>query len=310
MKTKVYLSVLFGAVSMLSLTACSSDDNESVDNNIIRISTQIANGPDASATRAAADIQSTAFQNGETIKIYAVDNQSTSTKIIDNAIYTQGSGFTASYYYPANGHTIDIYGIYPSTLTYMTSNSFSVQDNQYAEADYKASDLMQAQSIDAARKSEAQALTFNHKLSKIIVNVKKDASVVNAESVDLQLLNVKKTVNLSYSPSFTVALDNSATPGAVTIVPTDNRLALSADFAAVAAIIPPQTIAATTQFIKVHLNSGGEYIYAVPAGGITFAAGTVYTYNITVGLYGITVSTSIANWTPGNGEGTGINATI
>ena len=299
MKTKVYLSVLFGAVSMLSLTACSSDDNESVDNNIIRISTQIANGPDASATRAAANIQSTQFDANETIKIYAVDNQSsTSSVIIDNAIYTQGVGFTTNYYYPATGNPIDIYGMYPSSVGYGTS-SFTVSGNQSAPEGYKASDLMSASIIGATRQSTPQALEFHHQLSKIIVNVKRDVSITTEQTATVTLLNVRKTGNIDHG----AWTSESSARGDWLSVTVGTTSALTETNQSVAAIIPPQTIAAATQFIQVHLSSGGNYYYSVPS-AITFATGMVYTYNIEVGLYGITVTTSIADWDDNNGANT------
>ena len=66
-------------------------------------------------------------------------------------------------------------------------------------------------------------------------------------------------------------------------------------------IIPPQLLTGKT--IKVTLANGGEKTYTIPA--MTAQAGRKYTFTITVGLYSLSVTSTITDWTTGDsGSGT------
>ena len=71
------------------------------------------------------------------------------------------------------------------------------------------------------------------------------------------------------------------------------------------AIVVPQTLTATAaaplNFIKVHLNDGGD-LYAKITSNITFEPGKKYLYTITVNLSGITLTSSITDWDDGTGD--------
>jgi hypothetical protein len=60
-------------------------------------------------------------------------------------------------------------------------------------------------------------------------------------------------------------------------------------------IIPPQTLTGKT--IKVTLANGGEKTYTIPT--MTAQAGRKYTFTITVGLYSLSVTSTITDWTTG-----------
>ncbi len=76
------------------------------------------------------------------------------------------------------------------------------------------------------------------------------------------------------------------------------------------AIIVPQTFEKTKNFLRIDLASGGK-LYAklaessVPADGV-FLAGKEYTYTVTVGLTGISLTSSISDW--GNGGNDDLDA--
>ena len=64
-------------------------------------------------------------------------------------------------------------------------------------------------------------------------------------------------------------------------------------------IIVPQTVAAETTFITIVYNNNA-LTYKIPAGGKTFAAGYSYTYNLTIKMSGISLtSTEIGTWSNG-----------
>jgi hypothetical protein len=102
-------------------------------------------------------------------------------------------------------------------------------------------------------------------------------------------------------------LDKTTAPAALpvtvggTVSPISIGTDISTDFSAPRyndAIIVPQTVSANTIFITVHLTTG-ELIYRLPA-NVTFDSGKKYIFQITANLAGLTLTTSIVNWTPIN----------
>ena len=219
-----------------------------------------------------------------------------------------GTNVGTGYYYPANGHNVDIYGIYPSSVKY-TTTSFTVSTAQTMDAagktNYKNSDLMSAKVLNAVRQEAAQTLQFTHQLSKVIVSIKRDASLAATETATLTLNNAKTGATIANGVfSAVTGSASDISMGQVTLNSTDTYQSL-------AAIIPPQTIpasgSAATDFITVTLGSGGSFTYQIPAGSPkTFAGGNAYTYTITVGLKGINVTTAITDWNAPAGNTTAI----
>ncbi len=291
-QSRLFLTVMAAAL----LTACGQDDYSEP---TINVTTLIDDTSPTGGTRAASDILNSAFESGDQFNLYIVDNGNTNTKIADNVAKSTGSNVSTGYYYPANGHTVDIYGIYPSSVKYATT-SFSVNATQdmtsTGKTNYKASDLMLASLTNCARQDGAHTLTFTHQLSKIIVQIKRDASLANTETATVILNNVKLGATISHG-AFSAVSGNASTVsmGQVTLSSTDSYQTL-------AAIIPPQKVPASgtaaTSLITVTLGSGGSYTYSTTAGtAASFAKSNAYTYTITVGLKGIKVTTSITNWT-------------
>ena len=72
-----------------------------------------------------------------------------------------------------------------------------------------------------------------------------------------------------------------------------------------AAIVIPQST--SSMEFKVKLTNGGTYTAAIPSAPANFVANTAYTYTLKLKANGITVTASIAAWTPedgGNGDAT------
>ena len=202
-----------------------------------------------------------------------------------------GDAFT----WPASG-TVGIKAFYPSSVGSST-NSFTVSTNQSAtgsatgttdaEKGYKGSDLMYATPIASqAKQTSAVGLTFNHALTKIVVNLTRGSGMSDADIAACTVtLNAKKTVGIS----------SGQVPD--TPVPSGDDVTITMGTGSgVAAIIVPQTIAASTNFITITTNGSHSVSYSLPAEK-TFAAGCVYTYSFTLGMSGITLqSTTITDW--------------
>lgn len=286
--------ILLLAVTALALSACSNDE---LDPQEIRLSASIPEMTQLAGTRAADGLMA-AF-GGENIFLYITDH-GTPTSVVHSASYpvtgTTVTGFSGVYY-PTSGNTVDIKGYYPYQPTGYTdvavtntSTTFSVQTDQSSDNAYKASDLMCASVTDAARGSAAHALAFNHQLTKVLVNIQSDGTIT--ETATITLKSVKTAATFTAGTLASLAATGNA--GTITVGTT---AALSTTAQTLAAIMVPQSIAAASDFIEVSLASGATYTYKIPAGDAkAFAANTVYTYNVTVGLNAIQVTASINPW--------------
>lgn len=287
------IQLVFLVIAAILLAACHDDSDPE-----IVVSTFVTNGMQPAGTRAAADIQNSSFDSGEQFNLYIVDYGNKDTKIADNVANATGTNVGTGYYYPANGHNVDIYGIYPQSVKYSTT-SFTVSTAQTMDpagrTNYKNSDLMSAKVLNAQRQEAAQTLQFTHQLSKVIVSIKRDDSLAPTETATLTLKSANTGATIA-NGVFSAVTDSPADISLGTVTLSSNTY-----YQSLAAIIPPQTIpaseSAATDFITITLGSGGSFTYQIPAGSPkTFASGNAYTYSITVGLKAISVETTINDW--------------
>ena len=231
-------------------------------------------------------------------------------------------------YYPENkSQNIDIYAFSPRTGVYTSTgelgtltaqNVFATAADQTSDANYKASDFVWGKAANVANgTSTAIEIPLKHKLSKVNVNIAPGTGMTLAKldkaKITLNGVVLDGTVNFttgSVTPrSGSAASSVILTSGVDQTVTTSFNDASSNSHTACSssAVIIPQTIAASTSFITIQLwdaaaNSGaGAYTstYNVTTSAAsTFAAETVYTYNIIVNTQGLTLTTTIADWTP------------
>lgn len=305
----------FAAVASVMLTACSSGNEEAKvdDSSPLRLSTQNITG----MTRAGQSVQLSQFANGQNVGIFLVeDNAGTPVTSGTNVTtYAQpltyvangSGGLSNTQYWPTDGNGLHIYGVYPlaaatTAAAYnATGVSFSVAADQSADANYMASDLMTGAptnplSNPVARQTTAVGLTFTHLLTKIDVNLTAGAGFAASDmnNAVVSLLNTKPTTTFGVQSTTVGEASGTAAP------------IVAGTGAATSAIIIPQTVAASANFIQVAIG-GGNYIYKLDAAK-TFAAKTKYTYSITVNKTGlILTSTTVTDWleggsTPGTAE--------
>ena len=136
-------NMIFAAIAALALTACSNDDEIKVggDNAIL-----LTSSLNVAETRAATDIQTSAFDAGETVDVYITENNggNNPTTYPQPIEYSTAAGGALTvgtqYYYPTSGNGVNIYALYPATAE--TGKLFTIAENQSTDANYKASDLM------------------------------------------------------------------------------------------------------------------------------------------------------------------------
>ena len=289
------IAVVALSTALTMLTACSSDDSP-IDNVEQRVpvtlaystvdatETRAAQGVNG-MTRAAQNLNEGTFASNESVKV-RISN--TGAGEWTDYTFTTGSAGTMTAptpapYYPAGSQNIDIVAYYPAGA----GETFTVAADQTADASYKASDLMFASVTNQAKQAEAVNLAFSHKMAKLCVNITAGQGVGSITSVSI--LGVKPTVSFNQATGEVGEASGEAT----TIAMSNNG----------AALIPAQTIDGGLLSI---VTDKGTATYSVASKA--FAAGQLYTLNITVNLRAVGTTTAIIGWT--DTEGATVQPTV
>lgn len=319
--------ILLLALVAATLTACSSDSEPT---QVPVASKQpIVLGTGMPTMRSnKQDLQKTELEAGTTVGVYIYFKGAQTTNTTYNYGYkniaytvsgTQGdltiTDTDKQPYYPdVKTQNIDIYAFAPqvytgtaelSTLT--AQDVFTTKADQTAEADYRASDFVWGKLGDVAAPtttSTKQKITMNHMLSKVNINIAAGSGVnfSSLSGAEIRLNGVKLlgTVNLTTGAVTLRSGTNAASTVTLTSATSaTGKLAdTTTDCYTSSAVIIPQDIAAADDFIEVELSNGSVYKYKTTA-TTTFAAKTKYTYDITLSVAGIQLTTTISDWTNG-----------
>ena len=230
------------------------------------------------------------FYGGEQIdvSIYKGSTVNAANVIVkENNVYTIAANGVMSYnsadlepYFPvtADGQ-VTIRASYPSNPTAATT-AVTVLADQTSDDNYKAGELLYAEGTYTRTTGTTPiALTFHHRMAKIIVNLTSRNGSPNLPAT-VKLLGFKPTATLTKSTG-AVATSGDAT----NITMSKNG----------AAMVPPQTIAANTAIFEVQTDQGDIAQYKSPT-ALVFTADYVYTYDVQVDMRTITVTSSIQQW--------------
>ena len=312
--------IISACAVLVALASCSNDhviSQPGAEDTPIRIQANVG----AVTTKAASDIQGSQFVSGESVNVYIYENTNNSGsspgKTYGNSglvvCSSDGNGNLnpGSIFYPQNGNGIDVYGVYPTSVT-ENQSQFSVNTDQSQDAKYKASDLMYADCVPDHRKGTPVTLTFKHKLSKVTIELVNGNGFQPAdlEGAEIKIMNtyngctISKLDKTGIDP---ITCNSSSAQNAIT-VGTWN----SATKDKLSAIVIPQTVSKGTVLFEVTLaGTTNPYKYTIPSDGsdVTFAGSNEYKYKLTIKIDGIDVTSSITNWTddssslPDNGNG-------
>ena len=294
------------AAAAMAFAACSNDnDNEFVNEPTpIRLSSSLT----VTGTRAGTDLQTSAFDESETVDVFISENVAAGTTAKTTypqpLTYTTGANGSLTIatqpYFPAGGNGVNIHAIYPSgkvTAFDDTAVNFIVATDQSTDANYKASDLMYGApaSNPVARTSNAVVLTFKHLLSKVTVTLIAGDGNPSLNGAKVELLDVLPEVE--FKPSTQALGTAKGTATDITVMTTTATL-LSGS-----AIIVPQTLA--QQFVRVTLADGCVLLgklddNTAPA----LTGGNEYKYDITVNVATLSITSTIVAWNDG-GTSTG-----
>ena len=293
--------IISACAVLVALASCSNDhviSQPGAEDTPIRIQANVG----AVTTKAAYNLLESTFSSGDAINVYIGENTSNTSTSSEGPYTSMVYSYTSStftptdtQYFPANGHGIDVWGVYPSTITESTPD-FTIQSDQTDDDKYKKSDLMFATEKTNQKKGAPISLIFAHKLSKIIVKLDKEPGV-NADLTDavIKLTNVSTKVPLTKVDHTGILLGTASTNSQDISELTIGKYETNGT----AAIVIPQPT--STMKFKVELASGGTYTASIPSDPGNFAPNTAYTYTLKLKANGITVTASIDAWTPEDG---------
>ena len=296
-------NMIFAAIAALALTACSNDDDIKVggDNAIL-----LTSSLNVAETRAATDIQTSAFDAGETVDVYITEhnggnNPTTYPQPIE---YTTGAGGALTvgtqYYYPTSGNGVNIYALYPATAA--TGELFTIKEDQSTDANYKASDLMYGKPVANPVSPSANAvdIKFSHLLSKVTINLKPGANVTSLDGAEVELLGVKPSTTLTASKDGCSIAPASGDATPITVMTATETVTSGS------AIIVPQNL--PEMFLQVTLG-GATLTGKLDSGAPKLTAGNEYTYDITVNVRGgaLEIEGSITPWDDGGTDSGTVN---
>ena len=282
---------LLTVFTLLLMAGCTEDAlDEGRGQMPISLTATVECDSDAVYTRAGTGVLNS-FANGDAIKVYFPSNVRVgSTTSASSTTYSyNGSSWSPATqpYFNAGTSSCTVHAYYPSSHTNSTS-SFSVQQDQSGDANYKSSDLMYA-TATITKSSPSGSLTFAHRMAKIIVNATAGAGVSTITGV--RIIGGYRTINISTPQSCTLGttLSNALSTSSYITMYSGG----SSGSASCAAMIPPQSISGS--FLQVVTNQGTA-TYSL-ASAKSFASGKSYQLNITVNAAAVGTTNSIPSWT-------------
>jgi hypothetical protein len=257
-----------------------------------------------------------AFAAGDQVGIWAVNydgdtpgtlelkgNQATNVRFT----FDGNSTWTPDYdiYYKDKNTKVDLYGIYPytSAISSIDALPFEVREDQSTVSahgnmgGYEASDFLWAKRTAVTPTPSAVQLTFQHKMSCVVVTLVEGTGFTSGEFASLSksvlVSNVKRNATINLATGDVTA---AGSVSARSTVPA----AYEGGFRA---IVVPQNIASSTPLFSITIG-GTPYTYS-EATAFTYLAGKQHNFAVTInkkadGGYEVTVNTSISAWTNDN----------
>lgn len=301
--------IISACAVLVALASCSNDhviSQPGAEDTPIRIQANVG----AVTTKAASDIQGSQFVNGESVNVYIYENTTkvgsssgknygTSGLVVCNANSGTLSPTSGALFYPQNGNGIDVYGVYPTTVT-ESQSQFSVNTDQSSDANYKESDLMYAPCQTNHQKGSDVNLTFAHKLSKVTIELVNGNGFLPAdlEGAEIKIMNTYNgctITKLDKTGIGTITCNSSSEKNAITVGTWSNSSPNK-----LSAIVIPQTVNKGIVLFEVKLaGTTNPYKYTIPSDGsdVTFAGSNEYKYKLTIKIDGIDVKSTITDWT-------------
>ena len=280
------------ALATLLLTACQNDE-ETMQTDT-RVALQVTSG-----------IQTRAFDNqwekNDEIGIFGFTQGDAPTQAYSNVRYvtTGGNGtFTpdgTTIYLPTDGSSLDFVAYYPHT-TDLENGIYTVDvENQ---SDQSTIDLMAAGKQRADRVNAKVNFNFKHKLSKIVFNFADGDGMALSELAGMKVQLTGQRTLATFDVTKPESAVNVDTGEPVTL--TLNTVANGTSAEGI--VLPSENFDGMT--LHLALVDGGSFFNwdLNNSSANKFEAGKKYVYDITVNRTGLSVTATITDWAPGNGE--------
>lgn len=233
------------------------------------------------------------FDANDAISVFAIEKTTSNpsgvlqaSNYADNARFTYKDGlFSAASVsdvieQPTDGTPLFYKAVYPYSINVRNEFTFTVNSDQYTGNTYNKSDLLVAETV-ATTELKPQ-LTFNHKLSNILLEIKYEEKPAGTEKLYFNNVKTKTEVNLT---------KNTYTATGT----TTNVRASSYGTNLFRIVLPPQTMEKGTQFITLEI--GGKTYKYVAGDDYVWLSGIQYSYYVTVKKNGtITFTSNINPW--------------
>ena len=284
----------FSAVALATrlLTACQNDE-ETMQTDT-RVALHVTSG-----------IQTRAFDNqwekNDAIGIFGFTQGDAPTQAYSNVRYvtTGGNGrFTpdgTTIYLPTDDSYLDFVAYYPHT-TDLENGIYTVDvENQ---SDQSTIDLMAAGTQTVDRTDPTVTFNFEHKLSKIVFNFTAGVGMDESELAGMkgQLNNQQTLATFDGTQPDGEVVVGTNTPATLTLNTTDDGMSSEG------IVLPSANFDSMT--LHLALVDGGSFFNwdLNNSSANKFEAGKKYVYDITVNRTGLSVTATITDWAPGNGE--------
>lgn len=293
MKRELTLCTLFGAF-LLAGTSCSNDAGPGKTPGG-RVALRITGGIQ---TRAHGDT----WEPGDAVGIYMLNG--TTAEASNKKYATAAGGTNGSFapsatdqtvYFPVDGSTRDFMAYYPYAAV-GADHLYAV--DLTAQTPQKAIDLMAAAKVTGKSKTDpAAAFVFVHKLSKIEITLKGDGTSIT----DGQLANTVVEI----TGQQTAGTYNVVEGGEVAVTAGEETgITLCVNgLKAEGVVLPNAGTDGMLLTFAVPAPVGQTFSWAIKEAPKSqqFEAGKKYLYAITVAKMGVTVTSTVTDWAPGNG---------
>lgn len=301
---------LIFAAALVALVACNNEDYTPMDDPNAPMEIRLSSGIDVQTRANSAEVPDKQIAEGQQVGVFindAVTGDVVSANLKYNADGSGGLTLATTSpaqeipYYPANGNAVRMTAYHPykdgATIT-DNGYEFAVSTDQSSDASYYASDLLYSENKEYARQKTAHNIAFEHKLSKVECTLTSGNGTPDLTGATVSIVGAKTSITFKPADGTLSNLPNATT--------AEIKLNSAIATGSYIGIIPPQTYAKGSQFLKVVLSTaagGGTFYYTIPNGSadndLALAGGNVYKYTITVNRTGLSVTSTIEPW--GNG---------
>lgn len=214
-------------------------------------------------------------------------------------------GFTSDNPIDCNGQTAlaQAWTNYGVTTNITELTSWKVETDQRGIG-YRQSDFLYASSQGSVGASTPANFTFYHQTAKIVVHVRNSGIVAGKTGLGMTVGNDNIYIDGKLGTSFDgiYSWTSGETKGTITPYNLGQQPMSDVNTSLVSfgALVIPQTIDEGNTLFSFTVDEQ-TYYYEVPSGGITWSAGTEYTYNVTIGYEFKVEAEQSTNWNEGNG---------